>query len=795
MIPAGDRFSLPLPMTSLVGRDQELALVSGLLGRADVRLVTLTGPAGVGKTRLALELAANQPEERGGRVWFISLAGVTHPNGVLPAIARSVGVREFGDRPLADVLIAALRPRPGVLVIDNAEQVIDAAPDLAALLAACPGLKLLVTSREPLRLSGEHEVRIAPLAVPGDRRVMNDSEHPTAAVRLFVERARAAHPSFALTDDNQEAVGAICRQLDGLPLAIELAAAMTRAFSPAALWERLTASDIGALPVLANGPRDLPPRQQTLTSAIAWSYDLLCKPERAAFRALSVFNGGFTLTQAEQVLGAGGGPAAAPDISSLAVVSALVDKSLVIAYPQSYPARFCLLTTIRVFGWNLLTSSPNEGAIRRAHAELMLELAERWDETLFGPRYSEVTSQFDAEWCNFKAALDFATEERGAETLLAPLAGSLAQLWRLRGMHGEGTHWIDRALARGEATPPRTQARVLLGAGMLATMGCDYAAGLKSYEQALAIARALGDNLLAARILFHMLEAIASTGDEERALSLIAEARNLATGRDEALAALIEKALGELERRRGRLEQASAHLTAALTKMDEIGFTWGEADTHFALAATAHDQNDVQGAAQHLSACLVRYIQLHDWVGVANVAVAVSWLAADRDQARQAVRLYAGAGALYESLGLREPRHKYVAHQGWLAQLRTVIGGEADLVWDAGRAVTPELVATESAELAAAIGNATAASGAGSPAQRDGLSAREVEVLGWVAVGLTNAEVAERLFISPRTVNAHLTRIYHRLDLPSRAAAIRFAVDHGLVASEADRFGRQVHPN
>lgn len=421
----------------------------------------------------------------------------------------------------------------------------------------------------------------------------------------------------------------------------------------------------------------------------------------------------------------------------------------------------------------------------------MLDLAERWDETLFGPSYSEVTSQFDAEWCNFKAALDFATEKRGAETLLAPLAGSLAQLWRLRGMHGEGTHWIDRALARSEATPPHAQARVLLGAGMLATMGCNYAAGLESYEQALAIARAISDNLLTARILFHMLEATTGAGDEERAHRLIAEARDLAAGRDDALTALIEKALGEQERRRGRLEQANEHLTAALTTTRAIGFTWGEADTLYALAATARDQGDLDGAARHLSTCLVRYMSLHDWVGIANVAVAVSWLAADRGRARRALRLYAGAGALYEALGLREPRHKYEAHQGWLAQLQGKIGDDADFVWETGRELSPELVATESAELAAAIGKTTVANGSGSPAERDGLSAREVEVLRWVAAGLTNAEVAERLFISPRTVNAHLTRIYHRLDLPSRAAAIRFAVDHGLVASEADRFERQ----
>lgn len=784
-ISESDRYSLPLPRTSLIGRDADQALVDGLLTQPGVRLVTLTGPGGVGKTRLALELAMIQPEDRFSRVWFVSLAGVATAAGVLPAIARAVDVRELGDRPLLAVLAAALRPRTALLILDNIEHLLDAAPDLADLLAACPQLSILVTSREPLRISGEHETRLAPLSTP-DQPAAADLPPSVAesdAVRLFVERARTHQPAFVLTSENEAAVASIVQHLDGLPLAIELAAAMTGVLSPAALYERLTATGSSALPILTAGQRDAAPRQQSLRNAIAWSYDLLSKQEQAAFRVLSVFQGGFTLDQAECLIG----QALAEDSTGgtpeplLTTIFGLVDKSLVVAYPQSYPARFCLLTTVREFGSEQLADSPEAEAARRAHAGLMLDLAEAWDQALFGPRYQEVTARFDAELDNFAAALAYAATEEPTGVLLNRLAGSLARFWRLRGRYGEGKHWLNRALDRQQTEPAAAWARVLVGAGLLDTMRCEYPDGIAYYDQALVVARELDDKLFIAQSLFHMLEATISAGDEERALRLITEARDLATGRDLALHALIEKSLGQLERQRGHLEEAVHYLTTALEQSRAAGFAWAEADTLTALAETARAQNDPATAARHLTESLCLYTRLHDWIGIGNVAGLAAWLAADTGQPAPALRLYAAAGALFESLGLREPRHKYVGHQTWLENLRQTIGPAAERIWQEGRALEPEHLARETETLVAAIAtNDPAATLATTATGRAGLSDRETDVLRWVAAGLTNAQVAERLFISPRTVNAHLTRIYDKLDVSTRAAAIRLAVDDGL---------------
>lgn len=472
--------NLPAQPTPLIGRAAELAALCATLARPDVHLVTLTGPGGTGKTRLALRAAADLSEFFPQGIWLVDLAPIAEPALVLPTIARALGIREHGGQALASTLCDALRDQQALLLLDNFEQVLDAAPELAGLLAAAPRLKLLVTSRAPLHLAAEHVVAVPPLVLPpSEARLPAEQLGRYSAVQLFVERARAARSDFALTDASAPVVAAICERLDGLPLAIELAAAHARLFPPEALLARMDQR----LQLLTGGPRDSPARQQTLRNTIAWSYALLSQAEQALFRRLGVFVGGWTLEMAEAVWGAGiwnagdarGAPS--PDFPTPALdgLSALLDQSLV---RQSAGAdgepRFGMLETIRAFALEQL--EPGKAADARArHAAALLALAERAAPNLRGARMAVWLQLLDADHGNLRAALAYLAE-RGSWTQLARMCAALWWYWWQRGYWREGQQWLSQTLAAGELLlDDLTRARLRCALGWMHTRLSEFA--------------------------------------------------------------------------------------------------------------------------------------------------------------------------------------------------------------------------------------------------------------------------------------------------------------------------------
>src|SRR5215469_4197256 len=442
---------LPTSLTPLVGREQEIAAVCALLWRPEVRLVTLTGTGGVGKTRLALEVAAAMNAAFADGICFVTLAALTDPELVLPTIAQSLGVREQGSRPLLDSLKDHLREQQLLLVLDNFEQVARAAPVVADLLAATPRLHVLVTSRASLHLSGEHEFVVPPLALP-DVQNLPPFERLTEyeSTRLFTERARAVQSGFALTEENAAAVAAICQQVDGLPLTIELAAGRTKLFSPQALLPRLKSR----LKLLVGGARDRPLRQQTLRGTIAWSYSLLEEDEKILFRRLAVFVGGCTLEAAEAVCNAH----ADLEIDVLDAVTGLVDKSLLGQETQADgEPRLLMLETIREYALERLEASGEAEAVRRQHATFFLQEVMEAEPKIRSAEEARWRKRLEVEQDNLRAALGFTLESQEAEMGLQ-LAGALLPFWRVSSQDREGRSWCELVLAQPGASA-RTAAR------------------------------------------------------------------------------------------------------------------------------------------------------------------------------------------------------------------------------------------------------------------------------------------------------------------------------------------------
>jgi predicted ATPase/DNA-binding CsgD family transcriptional regulator len=807
--------NLPVQLTSLLGREHETAALSQLLRSPDVRLVTITGPGGVGKTSLALEVAHDLQDAFTDGVFFISLAAISDSTLIIPTIEQTLGVIESPNRLLLDSLKESLRDRQVLLLLDNFEQIISAAPLLSELLSACAGLRMLVTSREALRLRGEQEFPLSPLALPNQSSVELLLQYP--GIALFVQRALAIQPEFKLTTDNATSVTEICARLDGLPLAIELAAAWIKLLPPQAMLARLQKSSLG---LLTSGAHDLPIRQQTLRSAIQWSYDLLNADEQRSFRSLSVFVGGCTLKAALTVI---------DPPASLDMLGSLVNKSLIRQSETDSEPRLIMLETIREFGWEELAHKHELEAARHAHANYYLLFAEQAETYLTGADQKAWLKRLEREQDNLRAALRWAIEHHEGE-LAQRMAGALQVFWLTRGYWSEGRRWLEDSLAMdsGAALAPAVRAKTLYGAGALTRFQGDFARARMLLEQSLTLYRALADKTGVLKALVELSRITAFQEDQTAKQVFLTEVASLletlpdtvmkAYAYTELATVMLDISVNSIQLppetsrymaesvRINRALNNPAGLALALARQGSSALFTGD----YTLMASQLDEaerlalelGDERILSRLAGIRVLRHIQEGDLTAARRRLQDTFQQAANRGDHqlpswlpmlavvlhRQGLdvwsaRIFGLADTLtgtYQTRGegMATAFRRFLDIGDIHAELRALLGDEAFArEFAAGKRLTLDDLRTiphppEPDSAAPAI----SASGTS-------LTAREIEVLRLLSHDLSNPQIAERLVVSRRTVDAHLRSIYDKLGVKSRDAAIRVAREQGLISN------------
>jgi predicted ATPase/DNA-binding CsgD family transcriptional regulator len=794
---------LPLALTSFVGREHDVGEVARLL--EGNRLVTLCGPGGSGKTRLAMAAAREAAEEPLDGAWWVWLAPLSDPALVPRAVAEALGLPETPGRPPTEAILEFLGPKEGLLVLDNCEHLIDPCAGLVEqLLRFCPGLRILATSRELLGIAGETSRTVPPLSLPASSDEPRDRDGllPYDATRLFVERAEAAASGFVPAGREASAVVRVCRRLEGIPLAIELAAARTRALSVGQISERL--DDVFGL--LVGGGRTAPDRQRTLRATMDWSHELLSGQERLVFRRLSVFAGGFALEAAEDICAGG----SIEGIRVLETLSRLVDKSLVVVTERGGEARYRLLQIVRQYASEKLEAASEEEAVGRRHALFFLCLAEEAEPELNGAGQAVWLERLAGELDNIRAAMRWLRESGETEGYLR-LAGALWRFCYLRGFYEEGYRWLEGALS-GRDAAPASRAKALLGAGVLALLRCEYDRAKGHLEEALVLYRGLGDGEGVASALQALGSIARERADYARAEELHGESlalwRGLGDGVGEArslnylgfVAWLQEKhqrareicertlvifrdlgdsegvawgliSLGASAQYAGSLDRARGLLDESLALSGEVGYREGVAWSLDQLGVLALREGDAGRARRLLRRSLGVHRDLGDRWRAASVLEGLAEAYATEGHPGQAALLLGAADAIREAIGAPVPPCERPDRDRASASVRARMGEEEFARTRAeGRAMTLEEAFSRASEPDAPREIA-----------QDVLSAREAEVLGLVAEGLTDQEVAQKLHLSPRTVGRHLSSVYRKLGVRSRTAAARAAAERGLV--------------
>ncbi len=860
----------PIQLTPLIGREHEVERACTLLRRSDLRLLTLTGTGGIGKTRLGLEVMTRLTHDFADGDYFVPLASISDPELVVPHIAQVLGITETGQHSLLDILIASLRDKHLLLCLDNFEQVVTAAPSLANLMTFCPRIKMLVTSRAPLHISGEHEFPVPPLATPDLKQQFDNGElSEYAAVALFLERAQMTRPDFQVNSINSRTIAEICVRLDGLPLAIELAAARIKLLPPQALLKRLE----HRLEVLTGGSRDLHARQQTLRNTIQWSYDLLNKEEQRLFRRLSVFEGGCTLEAAAAIYNAGNDTNGR--MKALEVVASLVDKSLLQQTErEGDEPRLLMLETIREFGLECLRECGELEAASRSHAAYYLQLAEEAELNLLGSEQRMWLNRLEQEHGNLRTALGWLMERALTEVDQAELAlqmfGALESFWTACDHWSEGRTFLWRVLKVSEGVVTLAKAKALKAAtylldhvqnnidleeallreslalyrefedarGIVDTLGLlgsvarekgNFAEARSLTEEALTLSNGMGYKVAIARSLMTLGVLLKDHGDYVKSYSLLVESLNLykelgnkygiattlfrlaqvlfLSQSDPAMVrALLEESLtlhrelnvkmgldlsywllGLVALQEGDVALARSLLEESLTFSKQLGFRENHAESLSDLGRVAARQNDLTEAyALYKESLKIMKGTGNQWRMIPSLEGLASVIAEQKEFV-WAAQLWGAAEAMRESFGIPLPPVDRADYENAVAAVRSHLGMKAfPIAWAQGRAMTLNQVLSGLIKVSMLTPNPVIHASAHPAAKStisypDGLTKREIEVLRLVAMGLTDAQIAERLVLSLHTVHAHLRTIYSKLGVTSRSAATGYAYEHKLV--------------
>ena len=811
------QFAVPQPLTALIGRSAEIADVRALLDRSDVHLVTLTGPGGAGKTRLSLDIAHLERDNFADGVVFVSLANLSDGDAMLGAVAQSLNIRDEKRASIVEALAESAGELDLLLILDNLEQIDNPVPALSLIFDNAPDIRVLATSRSALHIRGEHEIQIEPFATPDPARLPElDQVAANPAVALFVDRAASVRPSFTLTKENVADVVEICRRLDGLPLAIELAAARAKMLTPAQLLPRLA----NRLQLLTGGPRDLPERQQTLRDAVAWSHDLLPPREQQLFRRMAVFAGGATI---DEVTAIAGEPGSDPfdDLASL------VDHSLLrVVTGRDDEPRYEMLQTIRDFASEMLVESGEEETFRSRLIEHYVALSDDVRSELVGSGSATWLKRVEAEIENLRSAHRWSIE-RGDAASAQRIASALPRFWEVQGNFTEGRSWLTGALAV-HTEPTQERANALIGLATLARRQGDYDAAIECYQAGLDIFRSHDDASGIATALNNLGVVAQDQGDYDRARQLMTEAQQyFASIDDKPRNASALNNLGLVARRQGDLDGAIRLYEASLQIWNDLGDRLRSALCLNNLGVVAYALADYETAESRYRDALAVYRQLEDrsgtaltlnnlaevlfergelpqavttWqeslalrsvqgdrVGIAECLTGIGRVAAKTGLHDLGARLFAAAVRLQTDTGVSLPPNEREIQEKAVAALRQAYGAaEFDRAWETGnRALLPNLLEEVANSTDALIDASALAASQPEPAKsaaaEAGLTRRETDVLRLLVDGLSDREIGEALFISHRTAMTHVANILGKLSLESRTAAAAYALRNKLV--------------